>query len=135
VEYLLAAVEFVADHGRAFVPLYRLSWDDGVWRHIERPVPDIEPIDLTVAALEEAAQSFSVGDHESPMSEQQLLAERAGYVAEARALARRLQARWDAEPVTWRAPTGHPEIDELVWFDYVHTDALPSGDSQRKVAG
>ncbi len=133
VEYLLSAIEFVADHGREFVPLYRLGWEDGVWRHVERPVPDIEPIELTVAALEEAAQSFSVGDHEAPMSERELLAERARYFSEARELARRLRARWEAEPLTWRPPTGDPEIDELVWFDYVHASSLPAGVRQEDV--
>ena len=126
VEYLLSAIEFVADHGREFVPLYRLGWDDGVWRHVERPVPDIEPIELTVAALEEAAHSFSVGDHEAPMSERELLAERARYFSEARDLARRLRARWEGEPLTWRPPTGDAEIDELVWFDYVHASGIPA---------
>lgn len=124
VEFLLSAIEFVADHGRDFVPLYRLGWDDGVWRHIERPTPDIEPIELTVAALEEAAQSFSVGDHESPMSERELWAERAEYFASARELARQLRARWDARPPRFNEPTGDLQIDQLLWFDYVHTGPL-----------
>ncbi len=123
-EFLMSAVEFVADHGQHFVPLYRLGWGDGVWYHIARPVPDAEPIELTVEALEEAAQSFAAGDHEAPMSEQQVLAERRRYVEEARSLAAELAARWAAQPPRWDPPTGDPEIDELVWFRYVHTTSL-----------
>lgn len=119
LEFLLRAIEFVADHGEMFVPLYRLDWRDGVWRHIERPMPDVEPIELTVAALEEAAQSFAAGDHEAPMSEQQLLVERRRYFEEAEAAAVSLRARWEAEPPRWNAPTGDGAIDALVWFRYV----------------
>jgi hypothetical protein len=124
LEFLMRAVEFVATHGESFVPLYRLGWNDGVWRHIERPAPDIEPIELTVAALEEAAQSFAVGDHEAPMSEQQLRNERAGYVDKADALALALAERWEHEPPRWNTPTGDMEIDALVWFRYVQTEGL-----------
>ena len=127
VQYLLWAIEFIADHGRLFVPLYRLSWIDGVWRHIERPAPDLEPIDLTVQALEEAAQSFAAGDHESPMSEHQVLAERATYVEQAKALVGSLRERWRQHPPSWNTPTGDACIDELVWFRYVHTEGLPMG--------
>lgn len=126
LEFLLSAVEFVADHGRAFVPRYALSWRDGVWRHVDRPVPDLEPLELTVDALEEAAQSFTAGDHEAPMSEQQVLAARAGYFVEARERARALDARWESERPAWNAPTGDDEVDQLVWFDYVRATDLPT---------
>ncbi|MCA9650955.1 MAG: aminotransferase class V-fold PLP-dependent enzyme [Myxococcales bacterium] len=125
VEFLLSAIELVADHGRCFVPCYRLSWRDGVWRHVERPAPDIEPIELTVEALEEAAQSFAAGDHESPMSDPQVLGERARYLEEARGLARRLEDRWQREPPQWNPGSGDPEVDALVWFDHVHCHELP----------
>jgi len=126
VEYLLSAIEFVADHGRTLVPLYALSWKDGVWRHRDRPQPDIEPIELTVEALQEAAQSFAAGDHESPMSEREVLALRASYFSEARALVDRLQAQWRTTPPRFNEPTGHAEVDALCWFQYVHTDDVPS---------
>lgn len=132
LEFLLAAVEFVADHGRAFVPRYSLSWRDGVWRHLDRPVPDLEPIELTVDALEEAAHSFSAGDHETPMSEQQVLAERARYFVEARELARCLEARWEQERPTWKSPTGDAEVDALAWFDYVHATDFPGEASEHE---
>ncbi|MCX4247348.1 aminotransferase class V-fold PLP-dependent enzyme [Paraliomyxa miuraensis] len=125
VEFLLSAIEFVADHGQAFVPRYRLSWRDGVWRHVERPAPDIEPIELTVEALEEAAQSFAAGDHEAPMSDLQVLGERARYLEDARDMARALEDRWSREPPEWNLPSGEAEVDALRWFDYVHAHDMP----------
>jgi hypothetical protein len=124
LEYILSAVEFVADHGQDFVPVYRLSWRDGVWRHIERATPDVPPLELTVEALLEAAQTFAAGDHEAPLSEAQLRAERRRYFTEARALAASLRARWGADPPRWNTPTGDPSVDALVWFRYVHTEGL-----------
>ncbi len=127
LEFVLRAVEFVADHGRSFVPIYRLGWRDGVWRHVERPVPDVPPLELTVEALEEASQSFSAGDHEAPISEAQVRAERARYFADAERVAAELAERWRRDPPRWNRPTGRPEIDRLIWFDYVHTDEHTSG--------
>jgi hypothetical protein len=126
VEFILSAVEFVADHGRDFVPAYCLDWRDGVWRHMEKPVPDVPPLELTVEALAEAAASFSAGDHESPMSEAQIRGERARYFSEARQAAADLRARASASPssAAWNRVTGDKEIDALIWFDYVHCEAL-----------
>ncbi len=129
VEFLLSAIEFVADHGRTLVPLYRFGWRDGVWRHIERPAPDIEPIELTVEALQEAAQSFAAGDHESPMTERELLSMRAQYVAEARALVTSLEERWRRTPPRFNPPTGRADVDALCWFQYVHCDDVPVASS------
>jgi selenocysteine lyase/cysteine desulfurase len=122
VDYMLTAVEFIADHGIHFVPCYRLGWRTGAWCHVEQPVPDVPPLVLTVEALGEAAQSFSAGDPEAPLSEQQLRLERAGYLKEARALAQSLAQRWERERPVWNAGSGRAELDELVWFKYVHTD-------------
>ena len=52
---------------------------------------DIKPIELTVDALIEAAQSFAAGDHEQPMSIAQIRAERRRYVDEAKARAKELK--------------------------------------------
>jgi selenocysteine lyase/cysteine desulfurase len=123
-EFLMAAIEFVADHGRVFAPLYRLCWADGVWRHIERPAPELEPIELTVDALQEAAQNFAAGDHETPLSERQLQSERATYLAAARDLVPLLRRRWSEEAVVWDPATGNPEVDALRWFHYVHSDEV-----------
>ena len=124
IDFILSAIEFVADRGKDFVPAYELGWRDGVWRHIEAPTPDIPPIELTLEALEEAAQSFAAGDHETPISEAQLAAERARYFKEARAAADALRARWEKDPPRYDRPTGDPEIDPLVWFSHVHSTGL-----------
>jgi selenocysteine lyase/cysteine desulfurase len=122
VDFMLSAVELVAEHGESFVPCYRLGWRDGIWRHVEKPVPDVPPLELTVEALGEAAQSFSAGDPEAPLSEQQLRVERARYLREARGLAESLRARWSKDPPSWNAGSGRAELDALVWFKYAHTD-------------
>jgi hypothetical protein len=59
VEFILRAVEFVADHGESFVPIYRLGWKDGVWSHSEKPMRDVVPLQLTTEALLDAGQSFA----------------------------------------------------------------------------
>jgi hypothetical protein len=120
IEFVLSAIEFVADHGREFVPAYTLDWRDGVWRHRERPVPDVMPIELTVDALVEAAQSFAAGDHEAPISERELALERARYFDEAKRAAAQYRARAEHEPVQWNPTSGDSAVDALRWFDYVH---------------
>jgi selenocysteine lyase/cysteine desulfurase len=122
IEFLLSAIEFVADHGHEFLTEYRLGWLDGVWRHVERPMNDLKPIELTVDALIEAAQSFAAGDHEQPMSNAQIRAERARYFDEAKARVKSIKDAAARRPITWNPPTGKPEVDALVWFDWVHTD-------------
>lgn len=122
IEYMLSAIEFVADHGRAFLPEYRLGWLDGVWRHIARPMADVMPIELTVDALYEAAQSFAAGDHEAPMSNAQLRAERKRYLDEAHERAKVLEAQQAALPPAFTVKTGRADVDRLCWFDVVHAD-------------
>jgi selenocysteine lyase/cysteine desulfurase len=128
VEFILGAVEFIADHGEAFVPAYSLSWLDGGWRHLETPVPPQLPLQLTVEAVTAAScgapPAPPVPAAESPLTEAQLRAERARYVEEAHAAARRLRA---APPPRWNPPTGRPDLDQLLWFRYVHTDGPPLG--------
>ena len=135
VEFLLAAIEFVADSGELFVPAYELCWADGVWRHRETPSPDVLPIELTVAALREAAHLPDDADHEDPLTEGQIANHRTAYLNEARHLADDLAQRWHADPPPWNPPTGDPEIDDLIWFRYVATDALPTGTSREHAAG
>jgi selenocysteine lyase/cysteine desulfurase len=122
VDFILSAIEFVAEHGRDFIPDYRMGWLDGGWRHIARPMTDVVPIELTVEALREAAQSFAAGDHEQPMSNAQVSAERKRYFEVAHAAAAALRERHAKAPPVWNPTTGRPALDALVWFDYVHTD-------------
>ncbi len=41
-EFLISALEFVADHGAKFVPLYDLDWHSGAWKHAsDKPHPSL----------------------------------------------------------------------------------------------
>ncbi len=126
LEFALAAVEFVADEGEAFVPMYHLDWATGVWEHLERPAPLMPPLRLTVEDLVESAWSFGAGSHERPLSEEELRLARQRYLAEARAHAAALRARWAERPPRITPPTGDPELDDLIWFRFVHASALPA---------
>jgi selenocysteine lyase/cysteine desulfurase len=119
VEFTLRAVEFVASRGEAFVPLYRLDWRDGVWRHREAEVADPWPSRLT-------ADSILAGPAPAPPSPSptEREAERARYMEEAERIADGLDRRWKSEPPRWNRPTGRLDVDELCWFRYVETEGL-----------
>jgi selenocysteine lyase/cysteine desulfurase len=120
IEYLLGAIEFVADHGEAFLPLYELGWRDGVWTHREwrPPAPHLE---LSVESLKDAGREA----HE--LGEADIRAAQTQTFAEARALAARLRERPLEE---WPTTTGDAELDALVWFRYAHARPAPA-DAER----
>jgi predicted DNA-binding transcriptional regulator YafY len=118
-------VEFIADEGEAFVPIYSLSWRDGGWRHLESPVPIRPPLELTVEALAESTRCLEATS-DPPLTDAQLREERAGYLREAQAAARALRARAAAAPPAWNPGTGRADLDELLWFRYVQTDGRPA---------
>ena len=124
VDFILSAIEFVAEHGLDFLPLYRLNWRDGVWRHISRSVPVAPGVELTVESLQRAAEQFVGTLPETPLTETEIKAERERYFDEARDRVVRLRARWRASPPRWNPPTGDREVDRLVWFRYAHTEGL-----------
>jgi len=115
----------VADHGAEFLPLYRLHWMDGVWRHEGRTVSAAPHVRLTAEALELAARE-SAPPTAPALTEAQLAQERAGYFDEARRLVVELRERVKADPPRWNPPTGDPAVDALIWFRYVHADGLGS---------
>jgi len=120
VDFVLSAVELLADHGEAFVPLYRLGWRDGVWRHELSAPPDPAPVAMAPAALWEARDGAAAV--EPAIGEAELAAQRARYLAEARDLAGRLRERWAREPPEWNRPVGRADLDGLVWFRYVRAE-------------
>ncbi len=122
VEFLLSAVEFLAERGEAFVPLYRLGWRDGLWHHLDGEPADPEPLRLDAAALLEAAAGRPPWPAlERPgMDEAEAARWRRRSLEEAHRLADGLEARWRAAPPAWNAPTGDPFVDRLCWFRYVH---------------
>ena len=122
VDFLLSAVEFLADRGEAFVPLYRLGWRDGLWHHLGGEPADPEPLRLDAAALLEAAAGRDPWPAlETPgLSEAEAAGWRARSLEEAVRLADALEERWRAAPPHWNAPTGDAFLDGLAWFRYVH---------------
>ena len=121
-EFVLRAIEFVADRGDSFLPLYRLGWKDGIWRHIEHPMRDVEPIELTPEALRDAAAKFCAPSPESQLPGPEIDRERMRYLEEGERIATELDARWRRDPPVHRTTSGNPEIDPLIWFRFVHAE-------------
>jgi selenocysteine lyase/cysteine desulfurase len=124
VDFILSAVEFVAEYGIDFLPLYRMNWRTGVWRHLDRSGPAAPGVELTVEALQQAAEKFAGTLPESPLTERQIETERERYFEEAQDRVVRLRSRWRASPPLWNAPTGDRVVDRLVWFRYAHAEGL-----------
>jgi selenocysteine lyase/cysteine desulfurase len=123
VDYLLAAVEAVADHGEAFVPAYRLSWHDGSWTPLEGEVPTVAP-----PRLDARSPFASVSRAPEPAPDEATLArDRARFLEEAVARAAALRQCALEKPPAWNRPTGHPDVDPLAWFRYVETEGLDGG--------
>jgi selenocysteine lyase/cysteine desulfurase len=131
VDFVLRAVEFVAERGDSFLPLYRLGLCDGIWRHIERPMRDVLPIELTAEALYEAARRTTGGEipaqsHSYPTgtaaSAVDVDRERLRYLEQAELIARELDERHQGSPPEYRAALGDAEIDPLIWFRFVHCE-------------
>jgi selenocysteine lyase/cysteine desulfurase len=122
IDFILTAIELVADRGQAFLPLYQLDWRDGVWRPLGFTPPRTE---LSLAALTAAAPGAP------PPSEAEIARARARYLDEARALADGLEARGPLPPTPL---TGDPELDALVWFRFVHATSLPAAEAAARSA-
>jgi hypothetical protein len=122
VEFLLSAVEAVADTGDAFVPLYRLSWREGSWNPISGVPRDAAPFHIGVA--HDWPEGVSASAVEAAPSDDAFARERTAYLQEAASRAAALRERWRRSPPEWNRPTGFPELDVLTWFRYVETDAL-----------
>jgi len=122
LDFILSAVEFVADHGIDFVPAYCLGWRDGVWRHVEKPVPRCDPIELSLEALTEAHSGADGRAAACDLSEDEIRAERTRYFGEARRIAAELKEQWKREPCRWNPAVPISELNELCWFRFVHAD-------------
>jgi hypothetical protein len=120
VDYMLRSVEFVADRGEDFLPVYRLGWRDGTWTHMEAACEPAPEVAFSVESL-----LGNGTDAVESIEDSEIQAERERYLTEARASADALRARWDAEKPRRNQPTGDSEVDSLCWFRYNHTDAFP----------
>jgi len=126
IEFVLRAIEFVAERGDLFLPLYRLSWREGLWQHLERPMRDVMPIELTAEALCQAAERFNGAPQSWAPPDRDLDRERARYLEEAESLAALLEARFRRHAPVYRNTMGDPAIDPLIWFRFVN-DVWSSG--------
>jgi len=122
VEFVLSAIEFVAERGELFLPLYRLGWRDGIWQHIEHPVGDFQPIELTPEALREACSQFGTRTPDGPTPSRDVDGEREQYLEVAERMAQQLEARYQENPPTYRTSLGRPDLDPLIWFRFVHSE-------------
>jgi hypothetical protein len=121
VEYVLSAVEAVADHGDAFVPRYRLSCRDGSWT----PLTGSSPAPAHLQRLEDLWRTLDAPAANPPAPDDAELArDRSRFLAEVRALGSALRARWREQPPAWNRPTGNAELAALGRFRYVATDGL-----------
>ena len=123
VEFLLSAIEFVADHGEAFVPLYRVGLKDGLWSVAGGGAIEPRPIGLDLASIERAARDgVAVPEPQADLTDEVAAALRRGYLEEARTLAASLEERWRKDPPRWNPPTGDAMVDGLTWFKYVNAE-------------
>jgi selenocysteine lyase/cysteine desulfurase len=107
-QYIVRAVELVADHGWKLVPQYRFSLETGLWRHENGPVePPLRLTDVTYDG--EGRMTFPRHDATAPES---VLAD---YLAEARALFGSLPHA-DTFPQATDVLLGD-DLERLRWFD------------------
>jgi selenocysteine lyase/cysteine desulfurase len=107
-QYIVHAVELVADFGWKLVPQYRFSLETGLWRHENGPVEP--PLRLTDIRYD-AAGRMTFPRHEATAPESAL----AGYLDEARALFAELPDA-DSIPQATEVMLGD-DLDRLRWFD------------------
>jgi selenocysteine lyase/cysteine desulfurase len=107
-DYIVQAVELVAEHGWKLVPHYRFTLETGLWRHENGPVEP--PLRLTDVGYDaDGAMTFPRHDDTAPE------AVLAGYLAEARELFAQL-ADADTVPQATDDVLG-ADLDRLRWFD------------------
>jgi hypothetical protein len=75
-------------------------------------------MELSATALAQASDA----EPAAPMTAARQEDEHARYLAEAAETAAALQRRWQDSPPEWNPSTGDSELDDLVWFEFVHAD-------------
>ncbi|MGY2893272.1 aminotransferase class V-fold PLP-dependent enzyme [Deinococcus sp. UYEF24] len=108
LDFLLSAIEFVAEHGEKFVALYTFDWQTGAWNHpadADQPLPDLFAL----------PQPAGRGRDQSP--DQDRDQSYAAYLEQARALVTGLSGAAENGQVNARVlPQGVPA--DLVYFTY-----------------
>uniref|UniRef100_H3H5W5 Aminotransferase class V domain-containing protein n=1 Tax=Phytophthora ramorum TaxID=164328 RepID=H3H5W5_PHYRM len=118
LEYVLAAVNFVATDGWKFLPQYKFNHKSGAWKHWTRftKFPDRKWISHFATALEDKTRSKSLTD-----DEETLATHRAGNLSEARRLANEVTGKSvPSHVVAASAAQMLEEADDeaLRWFVY-----------------
>jgi selenocysteine lyase/cysteine desulfurase len=110
-EYIVRAVELVAEHGWKLVPQYRFSIESGLWRHENGPVePPMRLSQLSYDA--EGRLTFPRHQERAPESALD------GYLAEAEALFASLPDPYaDGEPAHVADERVSEDFEHLRWFD------------------
>ena len=110
-EYIVRAVELVAEHGWKLVPQYRFSIESGLWRHENGPVEP--PMRLAQLSYDsEGRLTFPRHDDRAPESALE------GYLAEAEALFASLPDPYaDGEPAHVADERISEDFEHLRWFD------------------
>ncbi|KAG3063179.1 hypothetical protein PC121_g12309 [Phytophthora cactorum] len=131
LEYVLAAVNFVASDGWKFLPQYKFNHKSGVWKHWTRftKFPDRKWISHFATALEDKTRSKSLGDDE----EETLAAHRAENLTEARRLVAEVNTKTvPSQVVAASAAQMLEQADDeaLRWFVYPSeaVEALKKGE-------
>ncbi len=109
VEYLIAAVSFVARHGWRLLPDYRFDPATGLWRHRRGPVEP--PLRLDQISYEPTTGEMRYPHHDEPVPETAL----AGYLADAERIiaAGEVPVRDGGEPIAELSA----DFEQLRWFE------------------
>ncbi|MDG1499946.1 MAG: aminotransferase class V-fold PLP-dependent enzyme [Planctomycetota bacterium] len=124
LEFVLKCVEFVASHGKNFVPSYSFDWTNGAWKHKTRDFGSTVPCELSASSLREAAHGLAAGAHETPMADAEIEIERKSYFVQAKAQLATLKAAAAVMEPNWNPGSGDTSVDRLVWFHYTDSTVL-----------
>ncbi len=105
-DFIVKAVEFVADHGVHFLPLYRFDPDTGLWVHRE---PRAEP-PMSLYDVDYTSGSIEYPHRRRRGSEDDLT----GYLAEAQQILEQLMTGPRPEP--FGMPDVSADFEALRWF-------------------
>jgi hypothetical protein len=105
-DYIVEAVQFVAEHGWKFLPDYRFNPETGLWRHKRGLVEP--PLRLNDLSYDPATGELRYPHHDDKAPESAL----PGYLAEAKKLADAMPAASPAPPRGLSA-----DFEALRWFD------------------
>lgn len=108
--FICDAMEFIADHGSRFIPLYRFEMKSGTWYHESDAHTSPPQFGLQAALKRESSEHPHLDDEERRL-------EYARYLEEASAIARRMKGE---EPADWVTLPG--DIEELQYFRVRHVD-------------